>query len=76
MRYAKNQGAAEKMIDLILTKLNFADLGILTGAVLLVILILYFRDKNTKQWMQFVLKLRNPKNAKLDKKDIPRKKAD
>ena len=64
------------MIDLILTKLNFADLGILTGAVLLVILILYFRDKNTKQWMRFVLKLRNPKNAKLDKKDIPRKKAD
>jgi len=64
------------MIDLILTKLNFADLGILTGAVLLVILILYFRDKNTKQWMQFVLKLRGAENVELDKKDVPNKKAD
>jgi len=64
------------MIDLILTKLNFADLGILTGAVLLVILILYFRDKNTKQWMRFVLKLRGAENVELDKKDVPNKKAD
>ena len=45
------------MIDLILTKLNFANVGILTGAVVLIVLVLYFRDKNTKQWMEFVLEL-------------------
>ena len=64
------------MIDLILSKLNFADIGILTGAVLLVVLILYFRDKNTKQWMRFILKLKKCDENGMAKKIIPKQKAD
>ena len=64
------------MIDLILSKLNFADIGILTGAVLLVVLILHYIDKSRKEWMKFILQLRGCENAKKNNIVLPKKKAD
>ena len=56
------------MLKTILEQLNNPNIGILAGGILLVMIVFYWKERTTQKWMDFVLRLRDCDNAKMDKK--------
>jgi len=64
-------------ITAIVSKLNFSDIGILTGAVVIVLIIFIFQERRTKMWMKFCLDLKKEcRYASKNVESVVRKKAD
>ena len=64
-------------ITAIVSKLNFSDIGILTGAVVIVLIIFIFQERRTTMWMKFCLDLKKEcRHASKNMEPFIRKKAD
>ena len=63
------------MIKTILEQLNNPNIGILAGGILLVLIVFYWKERTTQKWMDFVLRLRDCDNVKMDKKVQKKKKS-
>ena len=56
------------MLKTILEQLNNPNIGILAGGILLVMIVFYWKERTTQKWMDFVLRLRDCDDVKMDKK--------